>query len=188
MAYRSHSSRLEALIDPHVVERIRANARSGVWDGYTDTADVPYFRRCKFVHMPTGTQGIFTRDIGHHSSGWFKNPDFELCLHLSLSFFDPIARVMLAARDPRLERLWCRLLFGQKHCHLLWCESPYTAHGKELQVMHWRLFCTPGWTPFVPQGEVYSRFKTESGWLSWSDVQAQAAATRRAEHEGRMHE
>src|SRR5262245_33705084 len=151
MAYRSAEQRLENLISPAVVQRIRANAHSVVWDGTADTRDQPYFQRCRFVDMATGTQGLFTRDVGAHESGWWRNPDYERCLHLSLSFFDPIAREMRRQRDQRLERLWCRLLFGHKWCHLLWCEPPYSAHGRDLIVVHWRLFCTPQWTPLLPQ-------------------------------------
>lgn len=29
---------------------------------------------------------IMTRDIGYHTSGWWKNPDYERCFHVSISY------------------------------------------------------------------------------------------------------
>lgn len=37
-------------------------------------------------HRPSGSQLIYSRDVGHHTSGWFKNPDYERCRHLSISY------------------------------------------------------------------------------------------------------
>lgn len=51
-----------------------------------------YLARCRRVLWDRGVSVLFTRDTGHHSTGWWKNPDYERCWHLSLGFFDPIAR------------------------------------------------------------------------------------------------
>lgn len=63
------------------------HADVGVFRGSGDHWQ-PYFEYAKRVHEPTGTMLLFTRDIGHHTSGWWKNPDYERCYHLSLSFWD----------------------------------------------------------------------------------------------------
>lgn len=51
-----------------------------------DGAEARYMRSCTALHAPTHSVVLFTRDVGHHTSGWMKNPDFERCLHLSLSY------------------------------------------------------------------------------------------------------
>jgi hypothetical protein len=139
-----------------------------------------YFRRCAALHQPTGTVMVFSRDEGHHTSGWWKNPDYERCLHLSLSFTDPTSG-QIAPRDKKLTQEWLRHFFGAQALKL-WCEPPYSAMGKARETWHYRLFCTPAWTPIVPRGEVYSRELTEAGWLSYSDHQAALAAEAERQH------
>lgn len=150
-------------------DRLRI-ARYGVWDGRGPDA---YFRRCTAYHATTGTKLLLTRDEGYHTSGWWKNPDMERCLHLSLSFLDPDTR-QIAPRDMKLTREWVGLIFGNDATKL-WCETPYSAEGKARETWHYRLFCDPAWGPIVPRREVYSREFTEKGWLSYSDLQAAMA-------------
>jgi hypothetical protein len=147
-------------------DRLRV-ARYGTWDGRMPTK---YFDRCRAYHQPTGTLMVFSRDEGHHSSGWWRNKDYERCLHLSLSFRDP-GSGQSAPRDKKLTREWVGLFFGPDAAKL-WCEPPYSAQGKALEVWHYRLFADVEWRPIIPRGEVYSRELTEAGWKSWSEVQA----------------
>jgi hypothetical protein len=137
--------------------------------------DQLYLDCCKGTDFITGTVLIFSRDIGHHTSGWFKNPDYENCYHLSLSFFDPVTEDRID-QDKRLARVWCSLFFG-KDTNLLWCEPPYSKPGKQFQVWHYRLFCDPGWQAIKPRKEVYSRDFTAKNWLSYSDLQARLEKT-----------
>lgn len=139
-----------------------AASRAGIYEGYG-----PPPLSCQFDDRRTGTRLFFTRDGGMHSSGWFKNPDYERCYHLSLSFRDPETGAS-APFDRRAAAVWLRVFFGE-HERLTWCESPKTEHGKALGVWHWRLFCDEHWQPIKPRGEVYSRELTEAGWQSWSD-------------------
>lgn len=127
----------------------------------------------RYVHEPTGTVFCYSRDIGHHSSGWWKNPDYERCRHLSLSFVEP-GTLVRAPRDKQLTSAWVDAFFGDDRTKL-WCEPPYSASGKAIEVWHYRLFCAPDWSPWIPRGEVYSKQFTEIGWKSWSDVQADLA-------------
>lgn len=148
---------------------MKHNAERGYYRGVIQTArERRYFMSCRRVDEPTGTILIFSRDIGHHTGGWFKNPDYERCYHLSLSFFDPVTGDRID-QDKGLARSWCALFFGQDR-DLLWCEPPYSAEGKANSVWHYRLFCDPGWQAIMPRGEVYSREFTERGWKSFSDI------------------
>lgn len=171
------------IIDPGaVLDRIaidlRKAAMTGTWTGQGPT---PYFDRCRRVHMLIGVTAIYTRDVGHHTSGWWKNPDYERCRHLTMSFFDPETREP-RPRDRKLtDGLIDRLFAWDKAW--LWCEPPHTDFGKAADIWHYRLFCNAGWQPIKPRGEVYSRELTEAGWKSFSDVQAEVAKTTAARTE-----
>lgn len=143
----------------------------GLWDGKSAT---PYFAHCRRVDPERGISLLYSRDTGHHSGGWWKNPDYERCFHLALSFFDPES-LEPRPRDIPLTRELVRLFFGWNR-RWLWCEPPYSADGKRLGVWHYRLFCDGGWRPIKPRGEVYSRELIEAGWKSFSDVQAEMEA------------
>lgn len=127
-----------------------------------------YLDKCTGAHRASGVQFIYTRDTGMHSCGWFKNPDYERCLHLSLSFRDPESGARLPYNE-RAARDWVKAFFGD-WVRYVWTESPFSAEGKLCDVWHHRVFCDPSWQPLIPRGEVYSREFTEKGWLSWSDA------------------
>lgn len=129
---------------------------------------------CTGFHAPTGSVLIFTRDVGHHSSGWWKNPQYERCWHLSVSF-----RVSLWSDEPRPKDVkvtdeWIDVFYGADKRYV-WAEPPYTSPGKLREVWHYRVFCNPAWQPIVPHGEVYSRELTEEGWLSFSELRSDHA-------------
>jgi len=122
---------------------------------------------------------IYTMDEGMHSSGWWKNPEYARCWHLSLAFWYPDDTV--APKDEKATAEWVELFF-EPHARWVWCEPPFSAVGKKKNVWHYRLFADEHWQPILPKGEVYSTLKTELGWLSWSELQdklkKQAEATR----------
>lgn len=154
-------------------EGIAANMRrmslSGVLDSTRPIEEQNrYINKCTGVHRSTGSQFLFTRDTGMHSSGWFKNPDYEQCWHLSLSFRDPETGARLPY-DNKLSEQWVKAFFGD-WTRYIWMESPFSAEGKQCDVWHHRVFCDPAWQPLIPRGEVYDREFTEKGWLSWSDA------------------
>lgn len=170
-----------------LVKSIKRAANTGTWNGAdpfpTQVANMrpvhsqgksPYFRRCRWRLGPIGCILLFTRDIGYHTSGWWKNPDYERCYHLSLSFVDPPTGEP-RPRDAVLTSLFVEALFGLDK-RWLWCEPPYSPKGKQLDVWHYRLFCNDHWKPIKPRGEVYTREFTEAGWKSFSDVQAALTA------------
>ena len=157
-----------------IAAAMRQTANSGWWDGRGLTR---YFESCRRIDYRRGVAILFTRDVGHHSSGWWKNPDYERCYHLSLSFFDPET----SEARPRDVMATRRLIdaFYSFHKRWLWCEPPYSDDGKRSDVWHYRLFCDAGWNPIKPRGEVYGRELTEAGWLSFSDAQADMEAQRK---------
>lgn len=152
------------------VARFLANvAKMGEFDGQQTPENMLYMQQCTYQHALTGTALIFTRDTGHHSSGWFKNPDYERCLHLSMS---PIQqRIVGQAADltPELQRRWLTAFFGD-NARLAWRESPKSDVGIQRMVTHWRVFCDERWQPIKPRGEVYSLDFTEKGWRSASEL------------------
>lgn len=159
--------------DWQVASELRRRAQYGTYSGFGTPADLEYIGRCGFGHTPTGTKLIFTRDVGMHASGWWKNPDYERCEHLSLAFYDPETLEPTKVQNKKLVERWCRLFFRDA-CRLLWIEPPGFPEGKARAVWHYRLFMDESWTvPLLPRGEVYSREFTEKGWKSWSDLHGQ---------------
>jgi len=142
-----------------------------VYTGYGTPSDRAIINRCsaRFADLPTSTRLVFTRDGGMHSSGWWKNPDYEHCLHLSLSFVDTESGEN-APHDHALARHWCGLFYGDL-VRLIWAEPPFSEHGRTRGVWHYRVFTAEDYrTAILPRGEVYTREFTERGWKSWSDL------------------
>ena len=180
-------------IEEAAIAIIRARARSGTTNGRDlHPIEAAYLERCTHFHWRTGTIVMFTRDRGHHTGGWFKNPDYERCRHLSLSFRAPsparaahelgsphrIARlgglIQPRAFDSSLAAEWVKLLHGDDRRYA-WEEGAFSTQGRELAVRHYRVWCDQGWQAIKPRGEVYSRELTEAGWRSWSEVQGEDA-------------
>ncbi len=142
------------------LRRIKAVADKGYFDGkHPDD----YFISCHWLIMKYECSLIFTRDVGAHSCGWKKNPDYERCYHLSVSFKS-------GKNKNALEKILTGL-FGE-HKRKLWIEPPHSVAGKRNDVWHYRLFCDQFWQPIIPRGEPYSTEFTELGWKSYSEVQS----------------
>jgi hypothetical protein len=152
-----------------IVGEMRRVAKLGVSQG--QRADRPYLERCKGFCTQSGIVLIFSRDTGHHSSGWWKNPDYERCWHLSISLADPYT-LERAPRSQKIHDHWVEA-FYRDNARSVWTEAPFSDVGKKHDVWHYRLFVEPDWeTVIVPRGEVYSKAFTEKGWLSYSDLKA----------------
>jgi hypothetical protein len=149
-------------------EMRRRASTSARYNGIMTEFNRKLLTSCTADHVSTGTRLIFTYDEGHHSSGWWKNPDYERCWHLSLSFFDPLSGEHVP-KDVKRTSEWLIAFYGEAR-RFLWAESPYSAHGKTADVWHYRVFCDPAWQPIIPRGEVYSKEFTEAGWQSYSDL------------------
>lgn len=146
--------------DKDAFDRIIKTANSGIWEGDIST---PYFEGCKFWSEKYECIIIFTKEVGYHSGGWWKNPDYERCYHLSISF--PGGR-----NKSKLDKVLTGLFGYNKK--LLWVEPPYSEDGKRHDVWHYRLFCDPNWLAMKPRGEVYNTHFTEQGWKSFSELKS----------------
>lgn len=157
-------TRLEAL-----VPFARLRCKRGFYDGMVTSAAQAYMDVCRHQWAYNAVEFatiIFTRDVGHHTSGWWKNPDYERCFHLSLSYW---ANWQSVEHDRGRSELIARAFFGDD-AKLCWIEGPYSPEGKAAHVWHYRLFVDEGWAPLMPRGEVYSKDWTPADWKSFSDV------------------
>jgi hypothetical protein len=154
----------------HVARKLRLTAARSTFN-YGGGDDIHKLSK-NTADLPDGARVMFTRDVGHHTCGWFKNPDYERCWHLSISYRDPDG-LRSRDHDHKESRAWCLAFFGES-ARLIWTESPKYGVGKQFGVWHYRVFADAHWNPILPRGEVYSRELTEEGWKSWSELQAEA--------------
>lgn len=138
-------------------KRIKYQASLGIWNGKDPISDA-----CRWLLERYPATLIFTRETGYHSSGWWKNPDYERCWHLSISF--------RGGNEKKALNEIIDNLFGEFK-NLIWTEPTYSQQGKNMDVWHYRLFCDENWRPIQPRGEVYNTDFTELGWQSFSELQ-----------------
>lgn len=152
----------------------RRRAMRGFYDGSMSARNLSLMQVCthRFTQFrrERAVAIILTRDIGHQRNGWWKNPDYERCWHLSLSQRDPRTFQSVPKELPFFAEL-AEAFFGRE-ARLTWLEGPYSPEGKQADVWHYRLFCNEAWEPILPRGEVYGREFTEAGWKSFSDIHA----------------
>lgn len=150
----------------------KLRAQRGLYTGQVDNQNMALIRACSHIlRFSPGLEAtiLYTRDTGHHTSGWWKNPDYERCLHLSLAYRHPhLPGAHLPHEHDRSAKI-ARAFFGDD-ARLCWIEKPYSPGGQAAGVWHYRLFCDPGWNPILPRGEVYSRENTPTGWQSFSEI------------------
>ena len=145
--------------------QVVGTARRGVNKG--EDSDLPYIQLCTWYLEKWGAIISFTRDEGHHACGWWKNPEYERCWHLSISFISINGKPKPKNDKATLEIM--KFIYG-KNISYVWAESPYSKVGKKLEVWHYRVFVNPAWEPIIPKGEVYSTEFTEKGWRSFSEL------------------
>lgn len=146
-----------------------AKRRAKLWINYGKTRGEELAPFCHDITIKgIGIRAIFTRDYGHHSGGWFKNPDYERCFHLSLSFRSPDG-IILLSQNHKIAKELCQMFYGG-NTRLIWIESPFSKDGKLHDVWHYRLFVDYNGQPILPRGEVYSKEFTEIGWKSFSEI------------------
>jgi hypothetical protein len=152
-------TRIESLVlFSNAAVHMRLRAASGVWNGkFIDE----YFMSCAWYIEQFEATAYFMKEEGYHTGGWWKNPDYERCWHLSLSF--------KGGYDKSATQSIIDALFGENK-KLLWIEPPYSMPGKKADVWHYRLFADEHWNPIKPKGEVYSTQFTERGWKSFSEL------------------
>ena len=151
----------------------RLVAERGVHDGRQNKRNLRLIMAC--THKYRVKKGLlasvlYTRDTGHHTSGWWKNPDYERCKHLTLSFVEEPTHSngRLPFQTTEAEKI-ARGFFGHD-VKLTWFEPAYSEEGKVSGVGHYRLFCDSGWQPIKPRGEVYNTDWTPKDWKSFSEL------------------
>lgn len=149
-----------------VAADLRRCSRAGFFDGRDTPEWRLYLNHCRIADTVTGALLIFTRDVGMHSSGWFKNPDYERCEHLSISPLNAASIPNLPLGVPDLDRKTMEV----DDVRRAWIESPKSRSGIAQGVLHWRVFCDVAWQPITPRSEVYDPAFTEEGWKSASEV------------------
>jgi len=158
---------LDALVNFAKVRSLR-----GIYDGRMNERNRQLIDHCTHKYSDDarglGAIVIYSRDAGHHSSGWWKNPDYERCLHLSLSIRDPRTGAQLP-RDIKFFETIAQAFFGGD-ARKAWLEGPHSAEGKRADCWHYRIFCDLGWNPILPRHEVYSKEFTQTGWKSFSEI------------------
>jgi len=164
-----------------IVEQMKARAMRyrDIFPPPTEHEGLKIVDNCHAQYEKPGltTSLIFTMDSGMHSVGWWKNPFYERCYHLSLSFWYPNGTV--APKNDKETKEWVELFF-YPHANWVWVEPPFWEVGKKKGVWHYRLFADEHWVPFLPKGEVYSKEFTELGWKSWSELQYELEKQRKA--------
>src|SRR6186713_1523931 len=116
---------------------MRYNANLYPWNGKDQIPE-----KCRWFFERYPATLVFTKEYGYHTGGWWKNPGYERCWHLSISFRGGSEKKALAQI---LENLFA------PNQNLLWVESPVTKEGKSLDVWHYRLFCDENWFPIKPR-------------------------------------
>lgn len=148
----------------------KLRARRGTYNGIVSEASRAYLQDiCRHLYAYNPEESaliIFSRDTGHHTSGWWKNPDYENCLHLSISYQ---AQGQHVPHDKSKSQRLAEAFFGDD-ASLAWIEGPYSPEGKVNDVWHYRVFTDPAWNPFKPRGEVYNNDWTPSDWKSFSEI------------------
>lgn len=155
----------KSINENQIVKAIVSNSNLGIWNGKDATE---YFFSCRYWLEKYEALVIFSRDEGHHTSGWWKNPYYERCYHLSISFVDKFGNNK--PHNTKKANKIVKMLFGT-NSRLIWCEPPYSEDGIKKDVWHYRLFCDINWKAIKPRGEVYSKEFTEVGWKSFSEIQ-----------------
>ena len=159
----------------------KVRAQRGIYDGVSSPRNLTLMQYCSHLYAinpEASARMIYTRDAGMHSGGWWKNPDYERCLHLSISFCVNPTDAPLPF-DAKQAELIARAFFGDD-CSKAWVEPPYSAEGKACEVFHYRVFCNEGWQPIIPRREVYSREDTEADWKSFSEIHGWSPAPEQA--------
>jgi len=149
----------------------KLRSQRGFYDGRVNGQSATLIALCRHelvLDRERAMSVLFTRDIGHHTSGWWKNPDYERCWHLSLAMWERRFGRSLPHEAGEFQRV-AEAFYGDD-TRLVWIEGPYSPEGKAKDVWHYRLFADPSWAPLLPRGEVYSTDWTPPDWRSFSEV------------------
>jgi hypothetical protein len=141
------------------LRRLLHHALKHPWYGQSMISSRHYLIADSLTEPGRETAIILTYDVGYHSSGWWKNSDYDKCLHLSVAH--PNHSGLVGARpDAPSEKevqAWAKAMFGDE-VRRTWTEPPASAFDahRETGVAHVRLFLNKAGEPITPKGEVYN--------------------------------
>lgn len=111
------------------------------------------------------TRVMMTLNVGTHASGWWRNSEYDRCLHLSISHPVKVPgslRGGLEEASLAEVQAWARAAFPD-HYRMTWTEPPakvfdqdVLANRRRPGVWHVRLFLDRNNQPIQPEGEVYN--------------------------------
>lgn len=142
------------------VQKMRFKAFLEPWDGKKDIL-LRYRQIFKsLTDSESFTSIIITFDVGYHNSGWWKNSQYDRCLHLSISMND--GKNVSKSTEEEINA-WIDLVFKDTHpdaMKWLWHETGF----KHKTVDHYRLFYSKITNqPILPQGQVYDLVPYQDG-------------------------
>lgn len=102
------------------------------------------------------TSVLFTFDVGYHSSGWWKNAEYERCWHLSLTHPTGVLGGNESPADAEV-RAWAEAFFVDDATKA-WIEPPASTLDPHRlpNVAHVRVFVDEHGQAIIPEGEVYA--------------------------------
>lgn len=160
-----------------VIARMRRYAFAHPWRGNVPLLDRRHVLDTDAITEPgRPTRVLVSFDYGYHASGWFKNSDYEQCLHVSVSHprtdrplvpkVDKVGQLgpagtsyagldLDAPSDSEL-RAWGVAFFAEC-APMSWLEPPCSPLDPYRQpgVGHLRLYYDRQGLPFMPEGEPY---------------------------------
>lgn len=141
------------------ISRLKSWARSHPWDGRAAVSSSHRTVAASLEDPAVKVSILYTFDHGAHSSGWWRNSDYEMCWHLSMVAMHDRTYVDVPERD---RRAWPRAFFGVDAVKAWW-EPPapeYDAYRRapaSRHTWHVRLFLDRATgMPIIPEGEVYT--------------------------------
>lgn len=144
-----------------MIQKMRFTALTRPWDGRSQTIarHIAYFK--ELTDSEAMTCIILTFDIGHHGCGWWKNSQYDRCLHLSISMSNDGINSVEATQEEI--KAWIELVFKDVHpdaLKWLWREPGY----ERKEINHYRLFYSKITNqPILPEGEVYTLVPYDDG-------------------------
>lgn len=155
------------------VAKIKAHSFKHPWRGDTPlTCPLHNLRISAITEPGRPTNVLCSFDQHYHGSGWFKNSDYEQCLHVSVSHVGDtqelrhipaelgggvtVAPTLETASDAEVWA-WAVAFFGDD-APKAWLEpacSPLDPYRMP-NIAHVRLYYDQAMHPFMPEGEVYT--------------------------------
>lgn len=161
-------ARLLAFRHQSVIDQLRNRALLHAWNGRDPIHPRHRSIAPSLVDQDLRISLMLTLDRGAHASGWWRNSQYETCLHLSTVALTK-ERSPQYAEVPEVERrAWVFAIFGED-APKCWNEPPAAEHDEyrcapaSRHTWHTRLFLDQQMRPIQPTGEVYTLVPFDDG-------------------------